>query len=95
MKPSRSVGSFHGQLADFNKGVLNTIRGYKIEFDSQPYQYQRLHPNLLNQIQQELVSQEISEMVSKGAVTEIQTPPEGRFFSTLFLVPKKMGVRDQ
>ena len=30
-------------------------------------------------------------MFSKGAVTEIQTPPEGRFFSTLFLVPKKDG----
>ena len=45
----------------------------------------------MNQIQQELVSQEISEMFSKGAVTEIQTPPEGGFFSTLFLVPKKDG----
>ena len=30
-------------------------------------------------------------MISKGAVTELQTPPEGSFFSTLFLVPKKDG----
>ena len=30
-------------------------------------------------------------MISKGAVTDIQTPPEGGFFYTLFLVPKKDG----
>ena len=30
-------------------------------------------------------------MISKGAVTELQIPPEGSFFSTLFLVPKKDG----
>uniref|UniRef100_A0A1X7VYF0 Reverse transcriptase domain-containing protein n=1 Tax=Amphimedon queenslandica TaxID=400682 RepID=A0A1X7VYF0_AMPQE len=37
-------------------------------------------------------SQEIKEMISKGAVTESQTPQVGEFFSTLFLVfPKKDG----
>ena len=89
-----------GQLAHFmanwqiltkDRWVLNTITGYETEFISQPYQYKRPHPNQLNKIQQELVSQEISEMISKGAVTDIQTPPEGGFFSTLFLVPKKDG----
>uniref|UniRef100_A0A1X7TWZ5 Reverse transcriptase domain-containing protein n=1 Tax=Amphimedon queenslandica TaxID=400682 RepID=A0A1X7TWZ5_AMPQE len=30
-------------------------------------------------------------MISKGAVTELQTPPEDGFFSSLFLVPKKGG----
>ena len=79
------------QILTKDRWVLNTITGYEIEFVSQPYQYKRPHPNQLNQIQQELVSREISEMISKGAVTEIQTPPEGGFFSTLFLVPKKDG----
>ena len=79
------------QILTKDQRVLNTITGYEIEFISQPYQYKRPHPNQLNQVQQELVSQEISEMISKGAVTEIQTPPEGGFFSTLFLVPKKDG----
>ena len=30
-------------------------------------------------------------MISKGAVTELQTLPVGGFLSTLFLVPKKDG----
>ena len=90
IKSSRTAGTFHNQLAKVNKG-LDTIMGYEIEFISQPYQFKRPHPSLLSQNQQKLVSQEISEMISKGAITELQTPPESGFFSTLFLVPKKDG----
>uniref|UniRef100_A0A1X7TRB5 Reverse transcriptase domain-containing protein n=1 Tax=Amphimedon queenslandica TaxID=400682 RepID=A0A1X7TRB5_AMPQE len=72
-----------------DRWVLNTVLGYKIEFISEPCQYQRPFPTQLNQDQQKLVSQEITEMISKGAVLEIQAPQEGSFFSTLFLVPNK------
>ena len=88
-----------GRLAHFitnwqkvtkDRWVLNTITGYEIEFISEPHQHQRPYPCQLNQ---SLVSQEITEMISKGAVSEILTPLalEGSFFSTLFLVPKKDG----
>uniref|UniRef100_A0A1X7UYI2 Uncharacterized protein n=1 Tax=Amphimedon queenslandica TaxID=400682 RepID=A0A1X7UYI2_AMPQE len=73
--------------------VLNTVSGYKIEFISERHQYQRPFPTQLNKDQQKLVSQEITEMISNGAVSEIQIPQEGSFFSTLFLVPKKMAAR--
>uniref|UniRef100_A0A1X7TZP4 Uncharacterized protein n=1 Tax=Amphimedon queenslandica TaxID=400682 RepID=A0A1X7TZP4_AMPQE len=87
-----------GRLAHFqsnwekvtkNRCVLNTVKEYKIEFSLIPYQTQKPYPAQLNQTQQELVSQEIKEMISTGAVTLSQTTPVGGFFSTLFLVPKK------
>ena len=98
--PLQNHASPAGRLAHFitnwqkvtkDRWVLNTVTGYEIEFTSEPHQRQRPYPSQLNQSQQELVSQEITEMISKGAVTELQTPPEGGFFSTLFLVPKKDG----
>ena len=97
IKSSRTAGTFitNWQRLTKDRWVLNTIMGYKMEFISQPYQFKRPHPSPLSQNQQELVSQEISEMISKGAITELRTPPESGFFSTLFLVPKKMVVRDQ
>ena len=68
-----------------------TVKGYEIEFSLKPHQTQKPYPAQLNQTQQELVSQEIKDMISKGAVTELQTLPVGGFLSTLFLVPKKDG----
>ena len=75
--------------------VLNTITGYKIEFISEPHQHQRPYPSQLNQSQQELVSQEITEMISKGVVTELQTPSEGGFSLPFFWCQRKMVVRDK
>ena len=89
-----------GRLAHFqsnwekvtkDRWVLNTVKGYEIEFSLKLHQTQKPYPAQLNQTQQELVSQEIKDMISKGAVTELQTLPVGGFLSTLFLVPKKDG----
>ena len=89
-KSSGSAGTLSIKLGKNNKG-LNTVNGYEIEFSLKPRQTQKPYPAQLNQTQQELVSQEIKDMISKGAVTELQTLPVGRFLSTLFLVPKKDG----
>ena len=89
-----------GRLAHFqsnwekvtkDRWVLNSVKWYEIEFSLKPHQTQKPYPAQLNQTQQELVSQEIKDMISKGAVTELQTLPVGGFLSTLFLVPKKDG----
>ena len=56
---------------------------------SQPRQARRPQLARLNQSQQQLVLQEISELIWKGAVQELADVPEGGFVSTLFLVRKK------
>uniref|UniRef100_A0A1X7SEK6 Reverse transcriptase domain-containing protein n=1 Tax=Amphimedon queenslandica TaxID=400682 RepID=A0A1X7SEK6_AMPQE len=70
--------------------VLNTVSG---DFITEPCQLKIPNQSQLKQHQQELVSQEITELISKGAISELQTTPElgNGFFSTLFLVPKKDG----
>ena len=64
--------------------------GYEIEFVSQPHQAKKPNPDYLNQAQQQLVTEEVTELCLKGAM-ELKTTPMGGFFSTLFLVPKKDG----
>uniref|UniRef100_A0A1X7SYX3 Reverse transcriptase domain-containing protein n=1 Tax=Amphimedon queenslandica TaxID=400682 RepID=A0A1X7SYX3_AMPQE len=73
--------------------VLITVSGYKIDFITEPCQLKLPNPSQLNQHQQEVVSEEITEIISKGAISELQTTPEpgNGFFSTLFLVQKKDG----
>ena len=89
-----------GRLAHFianwrlmtkDRWVQNTVRGYEIEFVSHLHQSKEPHPTYLNQAQQQLVRQEITELCRKGAVTELKTPAVGGLVSTLFLVPKKDG----
>ena len=92
-KSSGSAGTLSIKLGKSNKGPVGPkySEGVRnrifIKTPSNPKPY----PAQLNQTQQELVSQEIKDMISKGAVTELQTLPVGGFLSTLFLVPKKDG----
>ena len=89
-----------GRLANFvanweritkDRWVLNTVKGYQIEFISQPHQSRRPHPCRFSEPQQELVEWEIAELSRKGAVTKLGLVPRDGFLSTLFLVPKKDG----
>ena len=91
--PAGRLAHFHTNWQKLTKDqwVLDTVREYEIEFTSNPHQHQAPYPTQLGQNQQELVLQGITELISKGAVTEVQTPTVGGFFSTLFLVPKKDG----
>ena len=39
-----------------------------------------------------LIQEEVSTLIENGAVTQVHNPqPQGSFYSTLFLVPKKGG----
>ena len=77
-----------------DRWVLETVRGYKIEFRMNPWQQGRPRPLQFNQSQCDLIQQEVAELMMKGAIREIaetSPPEEGIFYSTLFLVPKKDG----
>ncbi len=88
-----------GRLAHFacmwgkitkDQWVLSTIRGYRMEFHTIPYQVHRPHPSRFN-VEQVLVEQEVQKMKDKGAVIQLKVVPRDGFLSTLFLVPKKDG----
>ena len=70
---------------------MNTVRGCRIQFASDPYQSRRPHPIKFNQSHSTLIKQEVKELLFKGVIVENQTPPTESFHSTLFLVPKKDG----
>uniref|UniRef100_A0A1X7U5V3 Reverse transcriptase domain-containing protein n=1 Tax=Amphimedon queenslandica TaxID=400682 RepID=A0A1X7U5V3_AMPQE len=91
-KSSRSAGTLHHKLAKINEGLAGPNYSIRVN-DTEPCQLKVPNPSQLNQHQQELVSEEITEIISKGAISELQTTPEpgNGFFSTLFLVQKKDG----
>jgi hypothetical protein len=67
--------------------VLDTIRGYHIDFLWEPHQPALPHSP---QCSEELIVEELKELLGKGAIAEVQNP-QGGFYSNLFLVPKKDG----
>jgi len=74
-----------------DKWVLQTVRGYQLEFVNMPTQKQAPMTCASKKLS-ELISQEIEAMIQKGAVEEVdpRSSVEG-FYSRLFLVPKKDG----
>uniref|UniRef100_A0A1X7U1D4 Uncharacterized protein n=1 Tax=Amphimedon queenslandica TaxID=400682 RepID=A0A1X7U1D4_AMPQE len=69
--------------------ILNTIRGYKIEFLSSPSQAVQPTAAILSDSQLVLVREEITKkLLTKGAITKVSQETPG-FYSSLFLVPKK------
>ena len=72
--------------------ILDTIRGYKIEFVTQPTQERQPRAGMSSTSEQMLPAEEIAKLLTKGTFTEV--PPKRRplgFYSSLFLVPKKDG----
>ena len=89
-----------GQPAHFQKnwGLLTKVRwvlemvvGHRITFKSKPTQLHRPCSLQFSQSQNTLILEEVEELQVKGTVVEVQLPPEGGFYSALFLVPKKDG----
>ena len=72
------VASPAGRLAHFaqiwekitrDQWILTTVKGYRIEFHTTPYQAYEPHPPRFNQEQQLLVEQEVNKLQDKGVVT--------------------------
>ena len=70
--------------------VVNTVRGYRIDFLSEPQQSVRPHTPQYPAEQEQLIVEEVKELLGKGAIVEVHNP-QGGFYSNLFLVPKKDG----
>ena len=70
--------------------ILQTISGYRINFDEQPYQ-ERV-PREIDFSQEEwlIVDNEVQELLKKGAIVPSVSEP-GEFISNLFIVPKPNG----
>ena len=62
--------------------ILSIVKGYSIDFAETPYQQRTPIRAKLNQVQEELVSQEVKEMLEKGALREV--------FRTIFYFCSKL-----
>ena len=72
--------------------VVETVKRFQIPFSSQPVQDHWPNPTMYSAEQSLLIQEEVSTLIEKGAVTQVHNPqPQGNFYSTLFLVPKKGG----
>lgn len=88
-----------GRLSVFSKNwlsipndiwVLETVKGFKIDFVSTPHQTSPPRELVLDQDQSALVDEEVRQMLDKGAILIVSNPgPGGGFVSTIFLVKKK------
>ena len=75
-----------------DKWVLGTVKGFQIPFTNQPAQVHWPNPAVCSAEQSCLIQEEVGTLVEKGAITQVHDPqPQGCFYSTLFLVPKKGG----
>ena len=83
------VGNWERMTRD--RWVLNTVRGYHIEFIEEPVQVHKPFAPHFSRNQSQLIRTEVHQLLEKGAVVEIQHCPQEGFHSTLFLVPKKEG----
>ena len=70
--------------------ILDTIKGYQIDFLSEPQQSVVPHCPQYSAEQTQLIVEEVKELLGKGAIKEVHNP-RGGFYSNLFLVPKKDG----
>ena len=70
--------------------ILSIVKGYSIDFVETRYQPKTPIRAKLNQVQEELVSEEVKEMLEDGARREANHRKD-QFVSHLFLVSKKDG----
>ena len=90
---SQETNSLSTKLVEGNPGLLGPKynQGYLIDFFKNPHQHviPRCPQYCADQMQ--LISEEISELLQKGAIGEIVPVKQTGFYSNLFLVPKKDG----
>ena len=73
-----------------DRWVLNTVQGYLIDFVSEPHQQSPPNPPHCSSEQTSLI-QELTKLLKKQAIRQLEHPAEAGFLSNIFLVPKKDG----
>ena len=72
-----------------DRWVLDAIQGYQREWLTRPCQrHQPICPHSSKE-ETESLQTEVDKMVSKGAITPVETGMENGFVSSIFLIPKK------
>ena len=71
--------------------VLNTVRGYQIDFVAKPHQGSLPTPPHHTSEQVTLIQEELAKLLQKQAIQPVECPSETDFYSNIFLVPKKDG----
>lgn len=70
--------------------ILSAVKGYKLEFDENPFQKVIPNPIRFNEDECKLIDSEVSDLLEKGAIKET-VHEQGEFISNIFLVKKKNG----
>lgn len=70
--------------------ILNTILGYKIEFDEIPFQNKIPVPIKFNEKQTDIIDQEVIDLLNKNAIN-VSKFEANQFISNIFIVEKKNG----
>ena len=75
-----------------DSAILDLVQGYKIPFMGRvpPCQLSPPNPLRMSSAEQQIIDQEISNMLEKGAISKA-TPCKNQFLSTLFIVKKRDG----
>ena len=71
--------------------ILNCVKGYKIEFEDQPCQFNLPKPINFNSREKLIVNQEIEKLLSVNVVEKTDSLCTDEFVSNIFLRPKKNG----
>ena len=74
-----------------DRWVLDAIQGYQIEWLASPCQGHHPASPHFSKEETESLETEVGKMISKGAITPVESGTENGFVSSIFLVPKKDG----
>ena len=87
----KMLTSFHEWKALTNdQWILNTVQGYEIEFEAEPFQLKIPNQIRFSAEEEKLVDKEVSSLLSEGAIVACFHEPH-EFISNIFLVPKPNG----
>ena len=87
----KMLTSFHEWKALTNdQWILNTVQGYEIEFEAEPFQLKIPNQIRFSAEEEKLVDKEVSSLLSEGAIIACFHEPH-EFISNIFLVPKPNG----
>ncbi|XP_044598702.1 uncharacterized protein LOC123274954 [Cotesia glomerata] len=93
------VSIFAGRLKHFvkvwesitkDKFIIQTVKGYKIPFESTPFQINPPPSRNWSEQESAYIQSEIDRLLSIGAIVEAEEVPD-QFLSSFFLVPKSDG----